>query len=285
MTDVPVFKGLRLPLPDAVQGQAQLAFATPMVVLHACFTSPMLVVGARLVPRLEEPFLKGWMKGVLRWSGVDLSADGLENLDPGGRYVTVSNHQSLFDVPCIQTALPVPVRFVAKRSLLKVPVFGPAMRAVGTVDIDRDDKRDTARRLRQARDGVGQKASIHFFAEGTRSQDGRLRAFKKGAAAMALSLQVPLVPVADYGTRFIYPKGTFTGLKPGTAHVSVGRPIAPTGPEDTPEERARMTALARAAGRQLLAARGGLVGDDEDPQGTEGPGAAAGAAQEVPRGS
>jgi len=257
------FKGLRLPLPPAVQGQAQLAFATPMVVLHACVSSPLLVLGTRLFPRIEEPLLKGWMRGVLRWSGVDLTVDGQEHLDPAGHYVFVSNHQSLFDVPCINTALPVPVRFVAKRSLLKVPVFGPAMRAVGTVDIDRRDKSDTLRRLREAQSMVGRKCSIHFFPEGTRSQDGRLRAFKKGAAAMALAMQVPLVPLAVFGTRFIYPKGTFTGLQPGTAHVSIGRPIAPTGPLDTPEERARMTALAHAAVRDLLAARGGLVGDEE----------------------
>lgn len=274
MTDVPVFKGLRLPLPPAVQGQAQLAFATPMVVLHACVTSPLLVAFTRVAPQIEEPLLREWMRGVLRWSGVDLTVDGLEHLDPAGRYVTVSNHQSLFDVPCINTALPVPVRFVAKRSLLKVPVFGPAMRAVGTVDIDRQDRQDTARRLREAQGGVGRKCSIHFFAEGTRSQDGRLRAFKKGAAAMALSLQVPLVPLAVFGTRFIYPKGTFTGLKPGTAHVSIGRPIPPTGADDTPDERAKLTALARSAVRDLLAARGGLVGDDE----------AMGAEQEVGRG-
>ncbi|MGC4113718.1 MAG: lysophospholipid acyltransferase family protein [Myxococcales bacterium] len=279
MTDVPVFKGLRLPLPSAIQGQAQLAFATPMVVLHACLTSPVLVMGAKLAPHLEEPFLKGWMKGVLRWSGVDLTVDGLENLDPNGRYVTVSNHQSLFDVPCINTALPVPVRFVAKRSLLRVPVFGPAMRAVGTVDIDRGDKHDAARRLEAARMSVGRKASIHFFAEGTRSQDGRLRHFKKGAAAMALALQVPLVPVAVFGTRFIYPKGTFTGLKPGTAHVSIGKPIAPTGSQDTPEERTKLTALARAAVRDLLASRGALVGDIEAAE------AAGGSEQEVPHGS
>lgn len=282
MTDVEVFRGLRLPLPTPVQGLAQLAFATPMVVLHACFTSPILVVGTnllpdRFIPDAEEEYMTGWMKGVLRWSGVNLTVDGRENLDPAGRYVTVSNHQSLFDVPCISTALPVPVRFVAKRSLLRVPVFGPAMRAVGTVDIDRADKHDTARRLAQAKRTVARKASIHFFAEGTRSKDGRLRHFKKGAAAMALSMQVPLVPLAVVGTRHIYPKGTFTGLKPGTAHVSIGKPISPTGPADTPEERARLTALARAAVRDLLAGRGELVGDIEAEAG--------GAAEEVPRGS
>ena len=274
MTDTPVCKGLRIPLPRFMQCQAQLAFATPMVVLHTCLSSPsVMLLKALSSPRAEEAVLKAWMRGVLLFSGVDLTASGLENLDPAGRYVFVSNHQSLFDVPAVNTALPVPVRFVAKRSLLKVPIFGAGMRSVGTVCIDREDKSDTVRRLKQAQASVGQKASIHFFAEGTRSQDGRLRAFKKGAAAMALSLQVPLVPLAVFGTRKIYPKGTMR-LQPGTAHVSVGTPIAP-GPQDTPEERVRLTALARAAVRDLLAARGELVGDDE----------AEGVDEEVGRGS
>ncbi|HEY3452695.1 MAG TPA: lysophospholipid acyltransferase family protein [Myxococcales bacterium] len=271
------FKGLRLPVPRAIQGQAQLLFATPMVVLHTLLSSPAVIVLGPLSPRAEEAVLSAWMRGVLLFSGVDLTVSGLENLDPRGRYVFVSNHQSLFDVPCVHTALPVPVRFVAKRSLANVPIFGPGMRAVGTVTIDRNDKTDTVRRLREARDSVGAKASIHFFAEGTRSQDGRLRTFKKGAAAMALSMQVPLVPLAVCGTRKIYPKGTFTGLRPGTAHVSIGKPITP-GPADTPEERTRLTALARAAVRDLLAARGELVGDSEAE-------AVGGVVEEVPRGS
>ncbi|MBI5542597.1 MAG: 1-acylglycerol-3-phosphate O-acyltransferase [Deltaproteobacteria bacterium] len=262
------YKGLRIPLPQAIQGQAQLAFATPMVVGQSLILGPLVTALTGLFPPIQDPVLKAWMRGVLLWSGVDLVVEGDEQLDPQGRYVFVSNHQSHFDVPCVSSALPVPVRFVAKRSLAKIPVFGAAMRAVGTVVIDRDDRSDTMRRLKDAQRGVAQRCSLHFFAEGTRSQDGQLRPFKKGAAAMALALQIPLVPVAVSGTRHIYPKGTVK-LKPGTGYVSIGRPIPP-GREDTAEERSRLTREVRAEVQRMLLQHGEPVDEpnlERDPVG------------------
>jgi len=245
------FRGLKIPGPAAIAGRVQLAFATPMVFAQLSVAAPSVIVLASVYPRGQEAVVRFWMRGVLRWSGISLRVRGLENLDHSQRYVTVSNHQSIFDVPCINTALPIPIRFVAKRSLAKVPLFGPGMRAVGTVDIDRHDRADTTRRLREAKDGIGQKASIHFFAEGTRSPDGQLQAFKKGAAAMALSLGVPLVPIALSDTRDIFPKGSLK-LQPMTVTVTVGKPIPVSG-EDNAENRARLTEEVREAVRALLA--------------------------------
>jgi len=244
------YKGLVLPLPASVRGQFQLPFATALVFGQSFVASPILVALSKLAPEKQEPVLRAWMRGVLAWSGVDLAVEGLGNLAHLKRFVSISNHQSLFDVPCINTALPAPVRFVAKRSLLKVPVFGPAMRAVGTVDIDRDDRCDTLRRLREAQEKVFRRASIHFFAEGTRSPDGKLRPFKKGAAAMAMALQVPVLPIAVVGTRHIFPKGSLK-LQPGVARVVIGQPV-PVAAQDTPAERARLIGLVHEQIRRML---------------------------------
>jgi len=130
---------------------------------------------------------------------------------------------------------------------------------VGTVGIDRSDRADTMRQLQRARESVAQRYSVHFFAEGTRSVDGTLQRFKKGAVVMALALQVPLVPVAIIGTRQAYPKGAIA-VHPGPVLVQIGKPI-PVGPEDTPQERQRLLALVRDEVKRMLAAQGEKVGE------------------------
>jgi 1-acyl-sn-glycerol-3-phosphate acyltransferase len=267
MSGAPRPTSLHLPaaLPPRARNVLQTSIAAPVVLFEMVTLGSTLFLLARHIPGLQEPLTHAWCRQVLFWGGVDLSVEGTQNVDPEARYVFISNHQSHMDVPCIISALPTRVRFIAKRSLFKIPVFGQALRAIGTVDIDRRDRADTLRRLHDAQRGVGQRCSLHFFAEGTRSPDGRLLPFKKGAAAMALALQVPLVPVALVGTRKIFPKGAMT-TRTGRALVHIGRPIS-VGPEDTVEERHRLLRLARAEVVAMLAAHGEPV--DETGGGVE----------------
>jgi 1-acyl-sn-glycerol-3-phosphate acyltransferase len=272
------FSSLHLPalLPARVRGLLQTALATPVVLAHTLFSGPAAVALAPLGPRGQEPLIKSWTRTVLYICGVDLVVEGRELLDPAARYVFMSNHQSHLDVPCVSTALPVPVRYVAKRSLFKVPVFGPALKAIGTVDIDRRDRADSLKKLHEATHGIGRTCSLHFFAEGTRSPDGKLQPFKKGGVAMAVGLQVPLVPVAISGSRQVYPKGAVL-LRPGRVTVRIGEPIA-VGP-DSPDERHRLLREVRAAVARMLISLGEPV-DPGDAQVGVGVGG-----QEVARGS
>lgn len=246
-------------------GALQTGVATAVVATEALLLTPTLLA----FRRLQEPIERHWLRAVLYLSGVDLTVDGLENVDPDGRYVFMSNHQSLFDVPAIVTALPNSIRFLAKRSLFRVPVFGQALRGLGTIAVDRNDRAYTLRQLQEAQRDP-RAFSLHFFAEGTRSPDGRLLPFKKGGVTTAMTLGVPVVPLAVCGSRRVYPKGALI-LRPGPVHVSVGKPI-PVGP-DTPEERNRVVDLVRREVVRMLAAGGEPV-EDASPE----------AAQEVVRG-
>jgi 1-acyl-sn-glycerol-3-phosphate acyltransferase len=125
-------------------------------------------------------------------------------------------------------SLPGHLRFVAKESLFKVPLFGGALRRAGHIPIDRGDSAGSAERLNKNLEALRTRVSIVLFPEGTRSDDGKLGPFKKGAAVLALQAQVPVVPMAIAGTRYILPKG-FNAIHGGVVRLRVGTPIPTAG--------------------------------------------------------
>lgn len=218
------------------------AVATPVVGAETAALGSAVILTAPFTRRLQEPCQQLWAQLLLGACGVRLSVEGREKVDPAQRYIVVSNHQSHIDVPCLMRALPIPVRFIAKRELFKVPIFGRAMRALGEVDVDRRNPAEAHRKLMEAQEGVARVYSLLFFAEGHRSPDGRLLPFKRGAVVMALQLGLPLLPVAVSGTNRILRPG-WNALRPGPARVEIGDPIQPG--EDTPAERERLLAAVR----------------------------------------
>ena len=147
---------------------------------------------------------RSWARGVLLGCGVRLRTQGEEQLDPAARYVFVANHLSDLDPPAIIASLPLhALRFVAKRELASIPLFGRALRATGNVVISRSDTQGDLARLDEKRPLL-EHVSVLFFAEGTRSRTGELGPFKRGAAAFALKTGMALVPV---------------GVQIGRAHV------------------------------------------------------------------
>jgi 1-acyl-sn-glycerol-3-phosphate acyltransferase len=163
----------------------------------------------------------------LRVAGVELAVEGAERVDWKKASVVVANHQSWFDVFVLVAALPGRVRFVAKKELARIPIFGRAWRMCGHISIDRDDRRSAIESLDRAGERVrAESLTMTLFPEGTRSPDGRLQDFKKGAFVLALKTGLPIVPVGITGTRDIMPKGSFR-VRPGRVRVRVGDPISP----------------------------------------------------------
>ncbi len=228
---------LRTPL--AVIG---IIVATLVVGLALLCAAPFSGEQARRLARL-------WCRCVLGCCGVRLTVRGGESVQPGASYVFVSNHQSHLDAPSIYLVLRRPVRYVAKESLLRIPVFGWAARAIGTIPIDRSDAAEARQRLQQAEARLPPGDSVLFFAEGTRSEDGRLQPFKRGGAVMALNLRLPIVPIAVRGTRAILPKGLHA-IHAGPVRVDIGEPIPIDG--FTTEQRAELTDLVHGRVAELL---------------------------------
>jgi 1-acyl-sn-glycerol-3-phosphate acyltransferase len=225
-------------------GAVMVAAASTAVVGPAVVA---LAFGDELAP---DPLLRLWCNNLLRAAGVRDEVHGLERL-PAGNAVYVCNHQSNFDPVLIYARLGKHLRFIAKRELFKIPIFGAALRATGMIPVDRSGSERDKKAIGRAVEAVVQKrTSLLFFAEGTRDPNGELRPFKKGAAILALSAQVPLVPLAVAGTKDVMHKQSLLihGGRPTV--LWVGEPISTAG--KSLQDRDALTEEAHAAVEQLL---------------------------------
>lgn len=192
-----------------------------------CILLALLVLaltgGRRRIPLRMAARL--WAPGLMAGAGATLQVEGIEHVDFSRPHIFVANHQSIIDICALFRALPVPVRFVIKQELAKVPFIGWYARAMGMVFIERGHAREAAQRLHGVVAGVRAGASLCAFPEGTRSRDGRVGPFKGGAFQVALAAGVPVVPVAIEGSGRVLPASGFK-VRPGVIRVRIGAPIA-----------------------------------------------------------
>jgi len=159
--------------------------------------------------RLINRLIRTWGRIAVFFVGVKVDVVGAELLDPNQPYMLVSNHQSAVDPPIHAANLPVSVRFLAKKELFKVPIFGRAMRGVGMVETDRKAGIAGHRALNQQIARVMElEKSLIIYPEGTRTEDGHLRSFKKGAFRIAIDNDLPVVPLTLYGAFEAWPSGS-----------------------------------------------------------------------------
>jgi 1-acyl-sn-glycerol-3-phosphate acyltransferase len=169
-----------------------------------------------------------WARSICGASGVSVHTEGTENLQPGQPYIFAANHQSQFDIFALQGFLGIDFRWLAKKELFRVPVWGTAMRRAGYIRIDRSHGRQAIKSLEEAAQKIAQGTSVIIFPEGTRSRDGKIQKFKSGAMLLAIKSGVPLVPVAITGTYDILPKGHLL-IHPGKVTIRAGQPIETRG--------------------------------------------------------
>ena len=179
---------------------------------------------------------KVWSWCLLASSGVRVTTEVKQRLDRSTGYVYLANHQSLFDIPAIIATVPTQLRFAAKRGLFRIPIFGWALWASGFIPVDRGHRTKARRTLAVAQKRLDAGTSVLFFPEGTRSRDGRLMRFKHGGFTLAMTCQVPIVPVGIQGTFRVQSKESFV-IRPGKAIVRYGAPIDPAGLERAELER------------------------------------------------
>lgn len=166
-----------------------------------------------------------WGRTVVRTGGWTIRTDGIGLVPPGGAIV-VSNHQSLLDIPVLLSALPGDVRFLAKRELGRVPVFGASMIRAGNILIDREDAREAMGLLREAGERIRKGQLLVVFPEGTRSEDGTIGEFKAGAFHLARKAGAVIVPVYIDGGRSALPKGS-TRIRSARMTLRVLEPLLP----------------------------------------------------------
>ena len=169
-----------------------------------------------------------WSRVILGVPGVKLEVKMRAPLEPGRPYVFMPNHASMVDIWAVFVAIPASFRFIAKKQLASIPLFGWAMSAGRFIFIDRQNAASARRTMDEASRRIRAGQSVVIFPEGTRTRDGRLMPFKKGGFHLAIDSGAAVVPVAIKGSREVMPRGAAL-IRAGTVTLEVDAPIPTTG--------------------------------------------------------
>lgn len=170
-------------------------------------------------------------KVVVKWSRLIFKAmkstvhvEGLENI-PDSNVFLVGNHQSMMDIPALFAALKIPLGFVAKTELRKVPLIAQWIDMTGSVYINRNDMRQSMKAIVTATENLKIGYSMAIFPEGTRSKDGKVGDFKKGSFKPAFKTSTVILPVALDGTNVLLEDLKNLKIKPHDIKIKVFKPI------------------------------------------------------------
>jgi len=205
---------------------------------------------------LIDSISRWWARSILHAAGIDLHTEGMEKIDPQKRYVLVSNHYSYFDIPCILVAVPQPIRFMAKASLFKIPIFGWALGRAGFIPVDRKNRRNAVKSFDLAAERIRKGNTIVIFPEEGRTRHREMRPFQRGAFLLAIKAQMPIMPIAVDGTFDVYRVGA-KRITPGKVTVKAGEMIDCT--SATLRDKERLATEARVQIQQLI----GVFGTSE----------------------
>ena len=162
---------------------------------------------------------------VINWAcGVKMKVKGRENIDKSKTYIFVSNHESLLDIPAVFMASTVPIFFLAKRELAKIPVMGWFMYAIGMIFIDRGNSEKARKSMRKAGELIRAGRNVITFPEGTRSKDGNIRMFRRGTFILSKETKIDIIPIGIEGAHEVLASGK-TRIRPGTIYVNIGEAI------------------------------------------------------------
>jgi 1-acyl-sn-glycerol-3-phosphate acyltransferase len=209
---------------------------TPLAALMLVFVTIPVVAICVIASFLRVPIRHGsiyeavqgfWARALVFGGGVRRTIHNPERIERQAACVYVANHVSWYDVFTLASVLP-RWSFVAKDELRKIPVFGRGATAVGTVFIERQNRRAAVQMYEKAAMRIGEGASVVVFAEGSRGDSYALRQFKKGPFVLAISAGIPIIPVVIMGTREVMARGSYI-VRPHRVHLHFLEPIPTAG--------------------------------------------------------
>jgi len=192
----------------------------------SCMTAALL----RIPDKHGSPYdilPRAWAKFMIATTSVKVVVHNAEIAAEGTPHIFVANHMSWYDIPVLASFLP-RAKFVAKAELFKIPVMGGAMRAVGMVPIQRQNRKAAFGAYEEAAKRIREGNSVIVFPEGTRGDEYPLRTFKKGPFVLAIDAGAPVVPVLIYGAREVIRRGSML-VHPHTVHVHLLEPVSVEG--------------------------------------------------------
>ena len=203
----------------------QYLIAWPLLLFLTMFTAIFTVCtvhwrNAEFVHKVQQ----FWSRSFFWLMFLPVSVDGTEHIKPGQSYVFVSNHQSMFDVWLIYGWLPVIFKWLMKAELRKVPFIGTGCKAAGHIFVDRRNAKAAMESLKEVEKQLVGGVCTVIFPEGTRSLNGEVGRFKRGAFQIAWDLGLPVIPLSLDGCYEVLPKHKpFVRRVP--VHMHIGEPM------------------------------------------------------------
>src|ERR1700736_3426141 len=197
--------------------------------IYILLVGPPLLVYT-LISRNPDPLYWAGIRGVMffvKLVGVRVRVIG-KNRIPAGTCLFVANHTSSADAPAVVGAIPRRIAILLKASLFKYPIVGQAFLLARFIPVKRGERDSALVSLEKAIESLRAGQSFLIYPEGTRSPDGRLQEFKRGAVVMAIKAGVPIVPVACSGAHRVMEKRSLR-IHPGEILVEFLEPIDPSG--------------------------------------------------------
>src|SRR5712692_9180820 len=203
----------------------RIAIILLLLPLYMLLAGPPILLYT-LISRNPDPLYWAGVKGVMffvRAIGVKVRIAGRERV-PAGACLFVANHTSSADAPAVVVAIPRRVAILLKESLFKWPIAGQAFALAGFIPVKRSERESAIASVEKATESLRAGQSFLIYPEGTRSPDGRLQAFKKGAVVMAIKAGVPIVPIACSSAHKVMRKRSLR-IYPGEILVEFLEPI------------------------------------------------------------
>ncbi len=206
----------------------EICIALPVILVATILTALTTTIGGIL----GNSDFWGYYPGMI-WSRIictilllPVKVEGSGNIDPEKAYIIVANHQSIFDVFAIYGYIGKKFKWLMKKELAQIPLVGTACTKAGFIYIDRSSKMKSHESIVKASETLKRGMSMTIFPEGTRTSDGNMGTFKKGAFMLAEDLQKPVLPITINGTYQVMPRRAFYVLW-HPIHITIHQPIEP----------------------------------------------------------
>ena len=225
----------------------QIIIMLPLMVVVTIITSLIVMAGSILFGgRIMGYYPSMFWARIMAWlTFVRVTVHGKENVRKGQSYIFVANHQGAYDIFAIYGWLSHNFVWMMKKSLQKIPLVGYACLRAGHIYVDRRSPSGIQQTMALAEKRIAEGRSVVVFPEGTRSRNGRLGIFKRGAYMLAEEFRLPVVPVTINGAYKIMPTGSRLP-RPGHITLTIHKPI-------TAGENGHNMATLMAESRQAIA--------------------------------
>jgi len=202
----------------------------PIFLVLTLITAVIVIVGCLLGGEKVFAYYPGmiWSRLTCYLALCPIKVKGRENIDRKKSYVFVANHQGAFDIFLIYGFLGVPIKWVMKAGIGKIPFVGAACRAAGFIFVDNSTAKAAAKSVIEAERALQKGASIAVFPEGSRTYDGKMIRFRKGTYQMAVDQNLSIVPITLNGPYYVLPIGSLN-LRRHRMEMIIHSPISTDG--------------------------------------------------------